>query len=182
MVANQVVTRLDGSTRLNPDVGELPFVESEDHRHWHFIRFMRYELVRPTDDELVAPDRKTGFCLGDRYDTRRSFANKPREPVFRGGCGFRERDWLRVREGISVGYGDYYKPELEGQYLDITRVPAGRYHLVHHVNADRRLRETKTRNNVASLLFTLEWPRGFAQPPRIDVLRRCAGTARCGYG
>ena len=69
MAADQVVRRPDGSEKLNPGVGELRFAESEDHRHWHFFRFMRYELVRPDDGAVVAPDRKTGFCLGDRYDT-----------------------------------------------------------------------------------------------------------------
>ncbi len=63
MVADQVIARSDGSTKLNPGVGELRFVESEDHRHWHFFRFMRYELIRPADGAVVAPDQKTGFCL-----------------------------------------------------------------------------------------------------------------------
>lgn len=66
MVADQVITRSDGSTELNPDVGQIRFVASEDHRHWHFFRFMRYQLVRPADGAVVAPDRKTGFCIGDR--------------------------------------------------------------------------------------------------------------------
>ena len=161
----------------------LRYVRSTDHAHWHLLRFDRYSLHRASDGTRVGRDRKTGFCLGDRYNLpAERLPAEPPGPVWTGQCGRRSPWLLRVGEGISVGYGDYYKPELEGQYLDLTRVPAGRYHLVHHVNADRRLREKTTRNNVASLLFTLEWPRGFAQPPRIDVLRRCAATARCGYG
>ena len=69
MVADQVITHSDRSTKLNSSVGELRFVESEDHRHWHFFRLMRYELIRPADGAVVAPDRKTGFCIGDRYNT-----------------------------------------------------------------------------------------------------------------
>ena len=51
---------------------------------------------------------------------------------------------LGIREGISVGYGDDYAANLEGQYLPLTGVADGRYVLVHRVNADRRIRELAT--------------------------------------
>ncbi len=185
MVANQVVTRLDGSTRLNPGVGELQFVESEDHRHWHFIRFMRYELIRPTDDELVAPDRKTGFCLGDRYDADAS-VRLPGEPLAPGvfdvppdpdWCARDDPDRSRLTMGLSVGYGDKYHAFLDGQSIDVTGVPEGRYHLVHRVSAD--VRESDYSNNAASVLLELQWPDSSDDPPTVEMLASCADSARC---
>jgi hypothetical protein len=185
MVADQVVTRLDGSMRLNPGVGELRFVESEDHRHWHFIRFMRYELVRPTDDELVAPDRKTGFCLGDRYDADAS-VRLPGEPLAPGvfdvppdpdWCARDDPDRPHLTMGLSVGYGDKYHAFLDGQSIDVTDVPEGRYHLVHRVNAD--VRESDYSNNAASVLLELRWPDGSDDPPTVEMLASCADSVRC---
>ena len=80
------------------------------------------------------------------------------------------------QEGISVGYGDDYKANLEGQYLPLRGLPAGRYTLVHTVNADRRLRERRFDNNAASLLLELRWQ---DRRPTVRVLRTCADTDRC---
>ncbi|HYP47702.1 MAG TPA: hypothetical protein VEQ61_03605, partial [Thermoleophilaceae bacterium] len=86
MVAEQVITRRGGRSLVRPRVGRLRFVTSPDHRHWHLLGFMRYELRHATTYALVRPDRKTGFCLGDRYDAGRSEPRKPRREVFRSDC------------------------------------------------------------------------------------------------
>ena len=185
MAADQVVHRSDGSTELNPGVGELRFAESEDHRHWHFFRFMRYELVRPADRAVVAPDRKTGFCLGDRYDTDPGvrLPGEPRNPgtfdVPPTGdwCGQDDPRRLRLTMGLSVGYGDDYQALLDGQSIDITDVAEGKYYLVHRVNAE--VREGDYSNNASSVFLELRWPNGSDEPPAIAVLASCADTARC---
>ena len=185
MVADQVITRSDGSTQLNRDVGELRFVESEDHRHWHFFRFMRYELIRPADGAVVAPDQKTGFCIGDRYN-RDPSVRLPGEPLMPGvfdvppnddWCGRDDPGRLSLTMGLSVGYGDNYLAFLDGQSIDVTNVPEGSYYLVHRVNAD--VRESDYSNNMASVLLELRWPNGFDNPPTITMLASCADTARC---
>ncbi len=185
MVADQVVRRSDGSEKLNPDVGELRFVESEDHRHWHFFRFMRYELVRPADGVVVAPDQKTGFCLGDRYDTDLD-VRLPAEPRKPGAydvppsgdwCGRDDPGRLRLTMGLSVGYGDNYQALLDGQSIDVTDVPEGDYCLVHRVNAE--VRESDYSNNASSVLLELRRPNGSDEPPTIVVLASCADAARC---
>ena len=66
MVADQGVTRAGAPSELVRGVGRLRYVVSPDHRHWHLLGFERYELARP-DGRVVVNDRKTGFCLGDRY-------------------------------------------------------------------------------------------------------------------
>ena len=81
-----------------------------------------------------------------------------------------------MREGISVGYGDDYAANLEGQYLRLSGLLAGRYLLVHRVNGDRRLLESSYANNAASLLLRLRWRRG---APRMRILAVCPDAARC---
>jgi len=136
-------------------------------------------LRRASDHRLVRPDRKTGFCLGDRYDSGRSFARKPPRAVITGSCLRDEPGARAVAMGISIGYGDDYHAYLEGQSIDVTGVPAGRYELVHRVNAKARLRETRYSNNAASVLVRVRWPNGSDDRPAADVLKRCPGRARC---
>jgi hypothetical protein len=78
-----------------------------------------------------------------------------------------------VREGISPGFGDDYVPEKEGQSIDVTGLPPGRYVLVHRANPDRELRERSYADNAASVLIEL---RG----RHARVLRRCPDSASCG--
>jgi hypothetical protein len=178
MVAEQLVRRTDGSLLRVPAVGTVRYTRSRGHHHWHLLRFDRYELRRASDHKLVRPDRKTGFCLGDRYDSGRSFPRKPSEPFFRTNCRLYEPEASSVDMAISVGYGDDYRAYLEGQSFDVTGLPAGQYELVHRVNADRRLRELTHTNNAASVRLRLTWPDGTDERPRVSVLERCRGP-RC---
>jgi hypothetical protein len=184
MDATQIVRGSDGSGRRYPHIGTLRYTLSTTHQHWHLLRFDRYELRTVPGDKLLRPDRKTGFCLGDRYqtDATTTLEGEPPAAVWTEECGKSEPLLASVREGISVGYGDNYDPLLEGQYLDLTGLPAGRYELVHRVNADRRLLESNYANNAASVLISLTWPRGHAHEPRIDVVARCGDGRRCNTG
>lgn len=176
MVADQLVEQQDGPPSVVPRVGRLRYVISPDHRHWHLLWFDRYEL-RPAGRRAAAVrDRKTGFCLGDRYASRTPPPGAPEEPVYTGNCG---RGWPRLlglTKGISVGWGDNYVANLEGQFLPIDGLPSGRYVLVHRANEHRRLRELDYRNNAASLLLRLRWRDG---APHVHVLRACPASARC---
>lgn len=161
MSVEQIVRRVDGSSSSFPVEAELRYITSETHAHWHLLGFERYELRRAADWKLVAPDRKTGFCLGDRFDASpRAILNEPRQAVWTQECGRGGRGLLSVQEGISPGYGDDYVPTLEGQYIELDGVPAGRYRLVHLVNPTRTLREADYSNNSASVLLDLAWRDG----------------------
>jgi hypothetical protein len=169
MTTTQILSRSDGSTRAYPVRTALRYVSSETHAHWHLLGFERYELRRVTDGSIVAPDRKTGFCLGDRYDADfvRDLPNEPARAVWTQECGLHRPGLLRVREGISPGYGDDYVPTLEGQYIVLDGVPAGRYRLVHRVNPEHVLREADYANNEAWVLLQLRWRDG---EPDVEVL------------
>jgi glucose/arabinose dehydrogenase len=176
MVADQVVAHDGASQEVIPGVGELRYVVSPDHRHWHYLGFDRYELRRAGQVVAAVRDQKTGFCLGDRYTAAERPASAAPTPVYTSRCGLGEPQLLGVHEGISVGYGDDYKANLEGQYLRLTGLPAGRYVLVHQVNADRHLHELDYSNDAASLLLELRWQRG---QPMVRILRQCPNTDRC---
>jgi Lysyl oxidase len=180
MSADQVVVNAGGPRTVAPGVGRLRFVRSPDHRHWHLLGFDRYELRRADSGERVVADRKSGFCLGDRYPVRtRAVAAKPPEPVYRSRCGLDRPGMLGIREGISPGYGDNYAANLEGQYLPLNGLRPGRYLLVHRVNADRRIRESSYGNNASSLLLSLRLRDG---EPRMRVLGVCPDTEQCSDG
>jgi glucose/arabinose dehydrogenase len=174
MVADQIVEREGAPAEVIPGTGELRYVVSPDHRHWHLLRFDRYELRRAGSTTALVRDQKTGFCLGDRYAAPERPPSSA--PVYRTRCGLGEPQLMGVEEGISVGYGDDYKANLEGQYLKLNGLPAGRYVLVHQANADRRLHELDYTNNAASLLLELRW---LDRQPMVRILRRCPHTDRC---
>ena len=174
----QQIRRSDGSSRSVPLEATLRYVRSADHSHWHLLRFMRYEL-RPAKGTSVRRDRKTGFCLGDRYRVAAPPPGSPRSSRFSDRCGKGEPGLLTLREGISTGWGDNYVPNLEGQEFELTGMAPGRYVLVHRVNPDRQLLESVYDDNVASMAFELSWPRGRSASPSVDVVARCAARATC---
>jgi hypothetical protein len=179
MKLRQLIRRSDGSTRETPLHSTMLYVRSPDHAHWHVLHFMRYEL-RSVEGNRIVRDQKTGFCLGDRYAAAAELAGRPRRPLYQNRCGRGHPDRLSINEGISIGWGDNYEPHLEGQELEVTSLPAGRYVLIHRVNTTRDIVESDYSDNVASMAIDITWPRGPKAPPSIDVIARCPGTATCG--
>jgi hypothetical protein len=179
MTARQVVRTVDKTATTHALKARLRFVVSETHRHWHLLGFERYEL-RALDGQTVGRDRKTGFCLGDRYDAD-SGSRIPGEPpraVWTQECGRGQDGRLRILEGISPGFGDDYVPLLEGQFIDVTGLSPGRYVLIHRVNPTRDVRESSYANNAASAL--VELGRDGQGQATVTVLATCPDTASCG--
>lgn len=180
MVTRQAIRRSDGSV-VRRALGSLIWYEhAETHEHWHLHQFMKYELRRDRDSAGVVRIRKAGFCLGDRYETNRNrrLPGEPATAQWTHECGKGRHELRTMREGISVGYGDDYAPYLEGQYVDLRGVPAGRYLLVHIANPARLMAERSYANNASSLLVQLRRPAGRA--PLVRVISRCPARATCG--
>jgi hypothetical protein len=182
MRVQQLVAQDGGGTRTVGGIGVMRYVVHRDHQHWHYLRFASYEVRRLSAGRRARRrDRKTGFCLGDRYQA----PGGERMPGFgafpphTGRCGLRRPDLLEMIEGITPGWGDDYHAHIEGQFVDITGFPAGRYLLLHRANPTGALVETDTRDNAASAVLRLSWPRGHKRRPRIRVLRRCGARAGC---
>ena len=181
MRVTQLVRRRGARPLVHRDAGVLRYEVARDHRHWHLEEFQRFELRRARDGKLVRRPRKAGFCLGDRFPDPRleRLPNRPRTARWTHRCGLNRQTARRMREGISVGYGDIYQPHLEGQSVDITGVPAGRYLLVHRANPGRRLLESDYANNASALLLRIGAARGGAAPA-VRTLATCHDSARCG--
>jgi hypothetical protein len=177
MTVDQLVEQADAPLAVVEGVGRMRYMRSPDHEHWHLLGFERYELRRAAGWAGLLTDRKTGFCLGDRYRAKGpELPARPSAPVYTGQCGLERTALLGLTEGISVGYGDVYKPNLEGQSLSLAGLDDGRYLLVHRVNVGRRLYESNYRNNAASLLLGLRWRGG---RPSVRVINSCPDTAHC---
>jgi hypothetical protein len=178
MAARQLVRNADRTRRTYALDARLRFVASETHRHWHLLGFERYELRTP-NGKTVGRDRKTGFCLGDRYDAHSDsrVSGEPPRAVWTQECGRGQDGRLRILEGLSPGFGDDYVPLLEGQFIDVTGLPPGRYVLVHRANPARDLRESSYANNAASAL--LELGRDGRGGATVAVLATCPDSARC---
>jgi len=178
MTADQTIELTSGPREVVHGAGRLRYVRSPDHQHWHLLHFERYELRRVGAKRPAVRDRKTGFCLGDRYAVPDppALPARAREKVYRSACGLERPGLLGVKEGISVGWGDDYAANLEGQYLPLSHLRRGRYLLVHRVNSDHRLLESSYANNAASALLRLRWRR---RVPEIKILAVCADSDRC---
>jgi hypothetical protein len=179
MRAHQVVELRGGGTRVVPDVGRMHYELHRPHFHWHLQSFVTYELWRADGTGQPVRDRKTGFCLIDRWGRVVPRVPAAGPPRFVGDCGAGRPNARSVEQGTSVGYVDRYGPFFHGQNVEVTRLPAGRYVLVHHVNPNRVLRELAYSNDAASTLIELSWPNGRTGQPRVTVLRRCDDGARC---
>jgi hypothetical protein len=163
MVADQIIRNVDGSTKTRAHIGELIYEEypgSHDHRHWHFKRFVRYQLRSVSDLSVVRRDNKAGFCLSDA-----DYAPD--------NCGYLKRKALEVNEGLGPDRTDYYSPNLEGQWIDVQGVPPGDYWLLHWVNSAKALCESNYSNNAAAVKIAL-WPNGYGVAPYFTVKQTVA--------
>jgi hypothetical protein len=157
----------DGAQVVKPAVGTLRYVTTFGHAHWHYMRFMRYEL-RGIDVPGALLDRKQGFCLGDA-------------PWVEGWCSRGRPELSTVDVGVRAGGLDIYEPNVEGQEIEIDRqtTPRGRYVITSRIGPTGVLEETRTDNNVASTVIQLRWPLADGQvlaPIGSCVGEGCAGA------
>lgn len=177
MLAEQVISITGGGTRVRRGAGSLRYVRAAGHQHWHLMGTQRFRLFGARGRPLRARVTKQGLCLGDRELADRGEPRPRSEPVYTGRCGLNKPGLQQVEQGISPGYSDPYPPNVEGQEFDITRLPAGRYVLVHSADPLGRLQESDESNNAASAAISLRRARN--GPPRVRVLRRCPEKPRC---
>jgi hypothetical protein len=173
MQVRQLIQLASGGVRVDARSGELHYVVAPPHYHWHLLGFDHYELRSAGDFALRVRDYKSGFCLADHWGHALGVPHGA--PRFLGNCEQFDPKARFVEEGSSVGYTDRYPAFFHGQQLDVTKLPAGRYWLVHRANEDFHLRELHYGDDTASLLIRLRWRAG---TPSVTTLRVCT-KERC---
>lgn len=117
------------------------------HGHIHFADFARYLVLNQNlvPAPGIQPGRKVSFCIEDvgRWARGDSIEGMPASGRF--GCG--------MEQGISPGWEDTYGSGLEGQYVDVTNLPDGKYYC--YTAATRAFRETDVTNNDSATLFEI---------------------------
>ena len=177
MEVRQVVHYDDGKTEeLADPAGTFHYEVDSTHQHWHFLPFGSYEL-RDLSGALLREGEKTGYCVGDRFPYEGAPFVAP--AVYDGAedswCRKNKPDWMEpITMGLSIGWTDLYDPWREGQRIDVTDIPAGRYHVVHRLDPTGRL-DANPANDVSSVQIELSWPDG---PPPSRASRSCARASR----
>ena len=129
--SQQVIYDTDGGARTVGTPSVQLMYEGDGHDHWHVKDLETYQLAPLPHGNSNSPSRigqKVGFCFFDNYQYRLRLPGAPRDAEYgRPGCGTRSS--VRLRNGLSVGWGDIYHRSLPGQYIDITGLPNGLYRL-----------------------------------------------------
>ena len=143
------------------------FVFAPCHQHYHFKEYADYRLWTPegydmwvalrraAGPEVLSRDllnahpelqehlvvgAKLGFCVVDVKPAPIPGRQEPRKYL---DCG--------SNQGISVGWADEYFFLLDGQWIDVTDMPAGTYVLEAEVNAEHFFQEKDYSNNISAV-------------------------------
>lgn len=149
-----------GDPRAHPEW----YAWSPCHGHYHFGDFAHYRVwsqegyaawaaLRAAEPEAPASrlldenawlrdhlraGHKQGFCIVDAHPLHR----------FAGYPSFATCD----HQGISAGWQDVYGDGLDGQWVDVTGLPAGSYVLEVELNPERTIQEESFLDNAARAL------------------------------
>lgn len=127
----------------------------DTHDHWHIADAARYWVAHPDGTRVGEEfDNKVGFCIFDSVDFQSGLTGAPDDVRYQvAGCGGRLSDQIAM--GLSVGWGDQYRFDLAGQFIDIEDLPPGDYLLMAEVDPDDLFEESDRTNNTAATPFTL---------------------------
>jgi hypothetical protein len=149
----QIIRRSDGTTRSEEHPNVQAFYAGDGHNHWHLPGFVVVILTTIPQVDQPAPSevrrlRKIGFCFIDNFrapDELRPPNSAPRTVYPWTGCG--DRSSIRLKMGVSVGWGDEYKPEFAHQLVNVTGLSAGSYRLCATANKNGEWSEMDKTNN-----------------------------------
>lgn len=116
-------------TAPNPPLTAADFEYAPCHQHHHFEGWADYR-IETLDGAFVVAGHKQAFCLLD------TVAVVFGVPSMNFDCDY---------QGLSSGWGDLYDRTLDGQWVDVTGVPAGDYVLVVEVNVAGKVVEADDR-------------------------------------
>ncbi len=132
------------------DIGTFEWHEA--HNHWHVSDYVRYQLIKVSDMspvEVLTETQKMSFCIWDEFKQKTDLPGASPTRVYTSNCG-------RNTQGMSVGWSDTYKANVEGQEMDITKVPDGIYIFRSIVNPDRKILESNFDNNTTDAYIEIK--------------------------
>jgi hypothetical protein len=145
--------------------GHAHFGEYADYRLWTIPAYLRWLAARAAHPDVcprklfaehpelmigLTRGHKQGFCLLDSFPSNYLGC----AGVQAAGPNFTDCD----DQGLSRCWADYYRPGLDGQWIDVTGLPGGTYVFETEVNPARRFSETRYDNNAAAALISLPPP------------------------
>ena len=156
--AMQVVHRdanSDGAFQLKGDKAEIHrdvgcMLHHTGHKHWHYDAMARYSLRLPGSDEALVARNKVSFCLRDNRRVRVPAQMQVARQFRR--CMRRSQG-----QGVSPGWTDLYKADLNGQWLRLPKGVDGDV-LCLDLEADPRelLIETNEMDNATSIAIRVD--------------------------
>ncbi|MDQ6673114.1 MAG: lysyl oxidase family protein, partial [Chloroflexota bacterium] len=161
MTGDQYIQLKNGSYALRRNVGDLRYIyptsSGMPHLHWHFLGAELYAVSRAGHFDQFRRSQKQGFCMSEPPS------------IFTDYCGYKAPGELTQIEAMYAHTADYYDALVEGQFIDITGLPAGNYVLMNWVNSACQVKETTYADNAASTGFTLSYPLGSSGLPTVTL-------------
>ncbi len=146
MQVKQRIRRSDGSWRTRSTAAVM-FYSGDGHDHWHIRQFMLLNLYKPGQPGGdVYGLRKLGYCLLDAVRMPSPPPGSPVSQVYPNeACG--HGDDVKVKTGLSVGWGDDYPPAYAHQWMDVTGLAPGVYRICSTVDPLNDFLEVREHNN-----------------------------------
>lgn len=145
--AFQVIERGDGSTTRRP-AGTWEYHYTHGHNHYsEILTYLLFEVVDAKTGRLKLsnPGVKSGFCPADQsFADWRSFDQEPQFSSS-GNCS--------SRLGLSTGWGDVYRWQRPGQYVEFSDHGDGLYLVQSIVDLNGWVKESDETDNVAYALI-----------------------------
>jgi DNA-binding transcriptional LysR family regulator len=145
----------DGAFQVKGDKAELRrdigcMLHHPGHKHWHYDAMARYSLRLPGNDVALVARNKVSFCLRDN--------RRVRVPAqMQVARQFRRCTRSSQGQGVSPGWTDLYKADLNGQWLRLPKGVDGDL-LCLDLEADPRgqLIETNEMDNATSIAIRVD--------------------------
>jgi hypothetical protein len=116
------------------------FVYSPCHGHYHYEGFASYELL-DTAGNVILRGHKQAYCMEDTAQA----------PHLQGAGIACDKRYDCETQGIQRGWFDLYGNALDCQWIDVTGLGAGSYHLRVRLNPPRSFQEGSFDNNTATV-------------------------------
>jgi hypothetical protein len=144
--AFQRVYYSDGTSFLRP-AGRFQF--HPVHGHYHYLDFLQFQLYKVSaPDHALTPagaGKKLGLCPADELFANWRTFNQQQTNTFTANCGYNPG---QASLGLNVGWGDVYRWQRPGQYVDFSNDRDGFYLLQVTVNAHHQALVVHPNDNV----------------------------------